>query len=259
MSKLAVVTDLALDAPPYGDHASGGDLGVSACAIGRVQQLLAPGHPSRGRSLDLRGNRTLVPGSQVRDVPRHSATDRQGADGEGDGGHRPYAGSRHRSRLERPARQRHALGSAHDARGEQGRGRTRFSPRLASDSSSRSCRATPGEVRSPPETVTKARTSSAGGVWRSASSFATMTKPPAPTPGLAAYASPPYCLVQWRAGPRPLGATRRNHTPVIRFLQPARLFPKKAPASAIRGPGRKESGRSARQALALTRRGGKPG
>ena len=33
-----------------------------------------------------------------------------------------------------------------------------------------------------------------------------------------------------RSGCRPFGATRRNHTPVIRFLQPARLFLKTAPA-----------------------------
>ena len=32
-----------------------------------------------------------------------------------------------------------------------------------------------------------------------------------------------------RSGCRPVHATRRNHTPVIRFLQSARPFPKTAP------------------------------
>ena len=43
----------------------------------------------------------------------------------------------------------------------------------------------------------------------------------------------------------------------FRSLRPARRFPKRAPAPGIRGPGRKGSGRSVRQARALTRRGGK--
>ena len=39
------------------------------------------------------------------------------------GGDRTHAGSRHRPRLERPTCRRHALGAAHEARGEPGRNR----------------------------------------------------------------------------------------------------------------------------------------
>ena len=62
-------------------------------------------------------------GVQVPGSPRHPATHRRSADGEGGSGHRTHAGPRHRPRLERPTCRRHALGAAYEARGQPGRNR----------------------------------------------------------------------------------------------------------------------------------------
>ena len=67
--------------------------------------------------------RARLPSVQVPRAPQRPATHRRGAHGEGGGVYRTHAGPRHRPRLERPARRRHALGAAHDARGQQGRNR----------------------------------------------------------------------------------------------------------------------------------------
>ena len=91
--------------------------------VGCVQQLPAPSGPHRRRPLDLRHVGISLPGVQVRWAARRPATDRRGAHGQGGGGHRPNPGSRHRSRLERAARRRHALGAAPEARGERSRDR----------------------------------------------------------------------------------------------------------------------------------------
>ena len=62
-------------------------------------------------------------GVQVPGAPRHPATHRRSAHGEGGSGHRTHAGPQHRPRLERPTCRRHALGAAHEARGQPSRNR----------------------------------------------------------------------------------------------------------------------------------------
>ena len=67
--------------------------------------------------------KALYQAAKVRRTPRRSAAHRRSADAGAGRRHRPHHGSGHRPRLERPARRRHALGAAPEARGQPGRDR----------------------------------------------------------------------------------------------------------------------------------------
>ena len=74
--------------------------------------------PHRRRPLGHRIVRAPLSCSQIRGAPQRPAADLRSAEREGRGGHRSHAGSRHQTLLERAARRRQALRTAHEARGE---------------------------------------------------------------------------------------------------------------------------------------------
>ena len=139
-------------------------LSLHSRGVGCVQQLPAPGRANRRRPVDVPHIRARLSGVQVPRAPRRPATHCRSAGGEGGGVHRTHAGSRHRPRLERPARRRHTLGVAHEERGERGRNRRG----AGRDRRPAHCRGLDPRPLSP--TATRAGTSSDGSGWSFASS-----------------------------------------------------------------------------------------
>ena len=152
--------------------------------VGRLQQLPAPGGPDPGRPLDVpeRPSTFIKPASSPPDR-NIQQRNRRSADGEGGRSHRPHAGSRHRSRLERAACRRHALGAAHEARGERGRDRCGARRHRRPAHRRRVCARPLGGAHGPSPAASRAGTSSDASGWSSASSFATTPPPPTPATG----------------------------------------------------------------------------